>query len=152
MARDILMNGALIAEDGCRCSAGCLAPISWVAVHPTKVNSVVMKPCVKENWITPNQRFISEVSAEITKAKRGSIKFNTAVMAYHGIELTKQNLQLLCDLEIVHEDHPVTEWESELDKIALKYNLCDYMISPKDTVRLPKKNATLGELTGTVVK
>ena len=75
---------------------------------------------------------------------------NSMMVHYHEIPLTIENVQLLCDLEMVHEEHDVKDWEKELDKIAIKYDLCDYMISPRDTAKIAEKNATLEELTSDV--
>ena len=128
-----------IADNGCRCSAGCMIPEAWQkeATHDGSVGFEVPA----DAQVTILSQYMG-----IRIADTGMLRLNASLLKHHEIPTTFDNVQLLCDLEIVHEDHEVDAWEAELDKIAIKYKLCDVMISPKSTARLPKKNATLDEL------
>lgn len=155
----------LLASDGCRCAAGCLIPSAWenersiadiergcvtfrvpddVRMHEEVRSFLNGHYNIEEYEIDGEEADSWEIGVHV--AERGCLTLNTQMLFHHGVALTRKNIQILCDLEIVHEGHDVKDWEKELDKIAIKYDLCDYMISPRDTVTLPEKNATLEEL------
>ena len=102
--------------ESCMCSIGCMIPDEWCDLTMNESGTICFS--TPKELIGNSDKFVRECNQYAC----GSYSHTMAAVAeYHELKPTPRTVHLLNDLERVHEDFPVRDWEDALDHIGYAY-------------------------------